>query len=97
VAKASTVARGYGYSHRRKREELRPLVEMGQAVCSRCGRQIAPDAPWDLDHLPDRSGWAGPAHRYCNRVAGSRVANARRQGRRSPRVMRTAVYGPLSS
>jgi hypothetical protein len=95
VAKASTVARGYGYSHRRKREELRPLVEMGQAVCSRCGRQIAPDALWDLDHLPDRSGWAGPAHRYCNRAAPGLAR--RRQGRRRPRVMRTAVYGPLSS
>lgn len=91
----STTARGYGYEHARRRKALRVLVESGQASCSRCGRPIAPGALWDLDHLPDRSGYAGPAHRSCNRAAGARVANARRRARRRPRVP-GGVFGPLS-
>jgi hypothetical protein len=94
-AKASTVARGYGQEHRRRREALRRLVEMGAAVCSRCGLGITPGTPWDLDHTPDRTGYLGPAHRRCNRAAGARVANSRR-ARRRPRVP-GGVFGPLSS
>ena len=87
-----TVARGYGYAHKQQRKALRPVVDAGQAVCSRCGQMILPGSLWDLDHLPDRSGWAGPAHRYCNRAAPRKA----RAGRRRPRVP-GAVFGPLSS
>lgn len=86
-----TVARGYGYAHKQKRRELAAVVDAGHAVCSRCGGEIVPGSLWDLDHLPDRSGWAGPAHRYCNRAAPRRKA-----GRRRPRVP-GGVFGPLSS
>jgi hypothetical protein len=83
----STVARGYGSAHRRMREAAKVSVDAGQAACSRCGGMIVPGTPWDLDHTPDRLGWLGPAHRRCNRAAGARVANARRGGRRRPRVL----------
>ena len=89
-----TVARGYGYEHKQRRKALRALVEAGHAVCSRCGLPIHPLAKWDLDHLDDRSGYAGPAHRFCNQGAGGR--KAARQARRRPRVP-GGVFGPLSS
>lgn len=73
-----TTARGYGWRHQQARAAVRPLVESGGAACSRCGRLIRPGEPWDLDHTDDRSGYRGPAHRFCNRSAGARKANARR-------------------
>ena len=81
-----TVARGYGHQHRLARAAAKKTVDAGLAACSRCGGMIVPGTPWDLDHTPDRLGWLGPAHRYCNRAAGARVGNARRRGRRRPRV-----------
>jgi hypothetical protein len=65
----TTTQRGYGVSHQAARRRLAPLVLSGKATCTRCGEPIAPDAPWHLDHRDDRSGYAGPAHAYCNSTA----------------------------
>jgi hypothetical protein len=59
------------------------LVESGQAVCARCDESIMPGSSWDLGHTPDRTGWTGPEHSRCNRIAGAKtgaaVTNARRR------------------
>ena len=82
-----TVARGYGAAHRQERARWAPIVAAGGAVCARCGGLILPGSRWDLDHTPDRTGYNGPAHRYCNRAAGARTGNANRRRRRA--VVRT--------
>lgn len=49
--------------------------------CSRCGDMVYPWQPWDIDHplgiavAPDVT---APAHRSCNRRAGTAVAQAMR-------------------
>ena len=70
----TTTARGYGASHRARRERDAVLVAQGEAFCAApvCkgprGRWISPDEPWDEGHDPyDRSRWLGPMHRGCNR------------------------------
>lgn len=72
----ATTIRGYGTTHQRERERLRPLVESGEALCVRCGKLIAATEPWDLGHYdghPDI--WAGPEHARCNRgTSGRRTA-----------------------
>jgi hypothetical protein len=78
VSRPTTTERGYGVEHQAERERWRPVVEAGEAVCSRCHSGIAPDVEWDLDHHDDRSGWSGPAHATCNRAAGARKGNAQR-------------------
>ena len=54
--------RAYGRSHRAYREQLRPWVESGWALCVRCGRYIQAGQDWDLGHR-DGSGktlYSGP-------------------------------------
>lgn len=68
----STTERGYGAAHQREREKWKPLVDRGEVecharVCFMPDRWIQPGTPWDLGHTPDRTGWTGPEHRYCNR------------------------------
>lgn len=75
--RGSTVQRGYGAEHRRLRERVKLIVQSGQAVCWRCSQRIQPLEPWDLGHLPNRSGWAGPEHRSCSRRYG--LAEQRRR------------------
>lgn len=86
--KASATARGYGGAHQKERARWSPTVAAGQAWCSRCARWIQPGQPWDLDHDATRSGYLGPSHRRCNRVAGGRVGamvtNAKRRRARLP-------------
>jgi hypothetical protein len=70
---ASAASRGYGYRHRKLREQVAKLVVAGAATCWRCGRSIAPWEPWDLGHDDwNRSVYRGPEHRSCNRAAGAR-------------------------
>lgn len=72
---ASTVARGYGVRHQQLRKRYERLVKAGGAFCARCGKPIAPNEAWDLDHVDgDRSRYLGPSHARCNRAtAGRRV------------------------
>lgn len=68
-----TVAKGYGYKHKKLREQFKHQVALGQAVCWRCGKKIEPGSDWDLGHAehPDahRLGiYAGPECVPCNRA-----------------------------
>lgn len=74
-SRPTAAAQGYGYEHKKMRERVAAVVAAGRAVCWRCGRRIAPAEPWDLGHDDkDRSLYAGPEHRRCNRAtAGRRV------------------------
>ena len=69
--RGSRQARGYNAEHEAERKRWAPVVDAGQVSCARCGLPVEPGAAWDLDHLPDRSGWLGPAHQRCNRAAAS--------------------------
>jgi hypothetical protein len=76
-AKKSRTARGYGEAHKAMRARYARLVEAGQAICARCRRPIFPGEPWDLGHVDgDRSRYAGPEHRRCNRHAGAKQGAA---------------------
>lgn len=71
------------------RKKFGPRVAAGMCVCHLCGNLIAPDAPWDVDHIVPQdvaphlalveTNWA-PAHRRCNRKAGAEYGNAKRGG-----------------
>lgn len=74
----TTKQRGYGQRHKELRARYGRLVAIGDAYCSRCSLPIYPGELWDLDHLDDRSGYAGPAHRTCNRRAGQAASMASR-------------------
>jgi hypothetical protein len=63
--------RRYGRAHRLVRKKYAPMVKAGNAVCARCGKPIAPDELWDLDHDdadPLQRRYLGPSHRSCNRA-----------------------------
>lgn len=78
---ASTTDRGYNGAHKAERAKWVPIVKAGGVMCARCGEPLLPDAPFDLDHTDDRSGYNGPAHVACNRSVGGRngaaVTNAK--------------------
>ena len=89
--------RGYGADHVRQRAQLAPIVATGKAMCAEVicleqSRLIAPDAPWDLAHTEDRSGWRGPAHRACNANEASRRGGAASGARAKARA--AARYRP---
>jgi hypothetical protein len=77
--------RGYGAIHKHLRERYRLLIGEGSVVlCARCRKRLLPGEPFDLGHVDrDRTRYAGPEHRRCNRVAGAKsgaaVTNARRR------------------
>jgi hypothetical protein len=63
--------RRYDRRHRRVRAKYAPVVKAGNAVCARCGKPIAPNELWDLDHDdndPLQRRYLGPSHRSCNRA-----------------------------
>jgi hypothetical protein len=77
----STVERGYGGAHQALRAKWAPLVAAGlvychEPVCIEASRRIEPGSDWDLAHLPDRSGWRGPAHSACNTAEANRRRRA---------------------
>ena len=63
--------RGYGSAHRTLRAQWAPAVAMGTVRCVRCHEPIAPNAPWDLGHTDDRTGYLGLSCSSCNRSAGA--------------------------
>jgi hypothetical protein len=69
---------GYGTRHQAIRRALLPGA-YGQP-CIRCGQPLQPGQPIELDHTDDRRGYAGFAHRWCNRSAGGQLGAARRWG-----------------
>jgi hypothetical protein len=79
TAAKKTVERGYGANHKRLRRLWEPRVAAGDVACARCGRLIMPGEAWDLGHVDgDRSQYAGPEHRRCNRSTSSRRPTRRR-------------------
>ena len=87
-----TVERGYGSAHKRERERWDRRVKAGLEHCRRCGRWIAPDAKWHLDHDDvDKSVYLGPSHARCNEAAGGR-RRARLAGQRVRRVARAGWW-----
>ena len=63
----------WGANHKRLRKEFEPVVRAGGARCVRCGERILPWEPWDLGHVDgDKSRYAGPEHRACNRATAGR-------------------------
>ncbi len=67
----------YGKTHKRLRSSWAKRVAAGGVSCARCGLPIAVGAEWDLGHDDfDRTRYAGPEHRRCNRRAGGRVGAA---------------------
>ena len=63
----TTAERGYGYKHRKLREQWRLQVEAGLVDCASCHEPVESDDRWDLGHTPDRTDWTGPEHVWCNR------------------------------
>jgi hypothetical protein len=73
-----TTQRGYGNQHQRARKRWARIVAEGGAACARCGRAILPGMLWDLGHVDgDRTRYAGPEHRKCNRATSGRRARRR--------------------
>ena len=85
--KASRHTRGYGSVHDARRRQVKPLVNSGNAVCSRCGCPISPRERWHLDHTDNRQGYLGVSHAYCNlQAAGIKTAKLRKPALRWSRI-----------
>lgn len=75
----STTARGYGHVHQKERARWQARLQAGETFpCPRCHRPVVNGMAFDLDHRDDRTGYLGPAHRYCNRRAGAIKGNRQR-------------------
>jgi len=69
----TTTTKGYGHAHQSLRRDVERSVLTGRARCVRCGEWIRPGEPWDLGHVDgDKSRYAGPEHRSCNRATAGR-------------------------
>jgi hypothetical protein len=71
LSKKQRHARDYGWRHQQLREAWKRKVAAGGETCARCGQEILPGEPVDLDHRDDRQGYLGPSHRACNRSHGA--------------------------
>ena len=77
---AKTVARGYGPAHKALRKRWAPQVARGEVCCARCGYVIYPGEQWDLGHMDgDKTRYAGPEHRSCNRATATHKAVRQRR------------------
>jgi len=75
AARGTTTERGYGADHQAERARWQyRLDHYGSLTCVLCGKPIRPADLWHLDHTPDRVGYRGPAHRYCNTSDGGKRA-----------------------
>jgi hypothetical protein len=71
VARAARAARmrpRYGQRHQQLRRKIAREVAAGAATCARCGLQIDPGKPLDLDHAGNGASYLGPSHARCNRA-----------------------------
>ena len=85
--RGTTTERGYGCAHIHKLNAARTAWYPGQP-CAQCGQPMwhmwAYDARGrricvlDLGHTPDRTGYIGLCHRYCNRAEGAMRGNRMR-------------------
>jgi len=76
---------GYGFHHQQLRKRWARVVDVGDALCGRCGRLIDPATPWDLSHpLDDKTLEPVPWHQLCNRSYATTVTKPRRQGTAPP-------------
>lgn len=75
----TTKERGYGAPHQRERDRWKPLVELGEVCCVRCGRLIPPGGKWMLGHDHVHGGYIGIEHYRCGlREKNRRNARERR-------------------
>jgi hypothetical protein len=78
--RGSTTARGYEHVHQQLRKRWQRVVESGSAVCARCGLPIERGEFWDLGHVNgDKTRYAGPEHRRCNRATNKGSAKVCRE------------------
>jgi hypothetical protein len=84
---ASTTARGYGKAHRLARAAAAARHTPADP-CVRCGHALGPMGPWlHLDHMEDRSGYLGFAHKDCNLRAGAKKGRRIQKAGKSKRVV----------
>ena len=77
---AKTSARGYGTKHQALRRRWARQIARDEVLCARCGGLIYPEEPWDLGHVDgDKTRYAGPEHRYCNRATAAHKAKRSRR------------------
>lgn len=80
MSSGKTSRRGYGWNHQKLRNRWARDVARGQVECARCGEPIWPEEPWDLGHVDgDKSRYAGPEHRACNRATAAHKVKRRRR------------------
>lgn len=64
--RGTTAVRGYGREHQVQRAMALEAFQPGDP-CARCRRPMLAGDPLELDHTPDRSGYLGLSHSWCNR------------------------------
>jgi hypothetical protein len=71
---------GLRLEHQKLRNRWARDVARGEVECARCGEPIWPEEPWDLGHVDgDKTRYAGPEHRACNRATATHKDTRRRR------------------